>query len=108
MSKLFGLDTSVLNQISTLLTQNLQSKKNYLVYVFGSRARGTHRQYSDLDLWIECDPPLTSAEKTNLDDIFEDSDLAITIDIVTPETCLKAYEPQIKNEMKLWFRLPSV
>ncbi len=52
------------------------------VWVFGSRATGRARQFSDLDLVIDCGRPLTLEESARLADAFSDSDLPYKVDIV--------------------------
>ena len=52
------------------------------VRVFGSRARGTPRRASDLDLAIDAGRPLTRQEAGALADAFEDSDLPYKVDLV--------------------------
>jgi len=52
------------------------------VAVFGSRARGCARPFSDLDLLL-CDPPcLTRIERADLRDAFEASALPFPVDLV--------------------------
>jgi predicted nucleotidyltransferase len=52
------------------------------VWVFGSRATGRARRYSDLDLAIDAGRPLTLDETASLADAFSESDLAYRVDIV--------------------------
>jgi type I restriction enzyme S subunit len=51
-------------------------------WVFGSRATGRARRYSDLDLAIDADRPLTIDEIARLTEAFSDSDLPFKVDIV--------------------------
>ncbi len=52
------------------------------VTVFGSRATGKNlKPYSDLDLCIMGDMPLTLAQNASLEDAFSESDLPIKVDI---------------------------
>lgn len=60
------------------------------VWVFGSRAKWTAKDSSDLDLAIDAGRPLTSAERADLSEAFEESDLPYRVDVadfqtVTPE-----------------------
>jgi predicted nucleotidyltransferase len=50
--------------------------------VFGSRATGRARRYSDLDLAIDAGRPLTLDEIAGLAEAFSDSDLPYKVDIV--------------------------
>lgn len=101
MHKPTGLSEAVLQQVKDILTSSLQQKE-FQVFIFGSRATGKDRKYSDLDLWIEAKPTLTENEKSHLLLAFEESDLPIKIDIITPESCLDAYCKRILRERKLW------
>ena len=100
MSKPQGLEQKYLDLIQQTLRNGIDRK--HQVYFFGSRAFGGYKKYSDLDLWIECQPPLSRKELMKLREDFEESDLPIQIDLVTPETCLEAYKERIQNEKVIW------
>lgn len=51
-------------------------------WVFGSRATGRARQYSDLDVAIDAGRPMTLDEFAILAEAFSDSDLPYRVDIV--------------------------
>jgi predicted nucleotidyltransferase len=51
-------------------------------WVFGSRATGRARRYSDLDLAIDAGRPLTLDQMAELADAFRDSDLPYRVDLV--------------------------
>ncbi len=52
------------------------------VWVFGSRATGRARRYSDLDLAIDAGRRLTLDETATLAETFSDSDLPYRVDVV--------------------------
>ena len=52
------------------------------VWVFGSRARGTARPYSDLDLAVSCAGPIALEVSAALADAFCESDLPWRVDLV--------------------------
>lgn len=52
------------------------------VWVFGSRANRTAKTYSDLDLAIIADQRLPLATMADLTTAFDESDLAIKVDVV--------------------------
>lgn len=99
----FGLTPEDAHLIETILKEALKEKKSFKIDVFGSRADNSFRKYSDLDLWIEAHPPLSLSELTKLRDKFEDSPIAIHIDLVTPENCLPDYLPSINQKRRFWF-----
>ena len=53
-----------------------------VVWVFGSRAAGRARRYSDLDLAIDAGRRLTLDETAILAEAFSDSDLPYRVDVV--------------------------
>ena len=103
MNNKFGLGDPVLKEIQAVLFASLANKKSSSVFVFGSRAIGKFRKYSDLDLWIEAEPELSAAELSLLKEKFDESEIPIKIDIVTPGTCLEEYQPRIQIEKVFWF-----
>lgn len=52
------------------------------VFAFGSRANGTARKYSDLDLAILTPEPLQLQALRKVREAFEDSDLPICVDLI--------------------------
>lgn len=68
----------------------------YAVWAFGSRAKWTAKEYSDLDLAIITDSPLPLATSAALAEDFSESDLPWKVDIVdwaeTSETFRKIIE----------------
>lgn len=63
-----------------LLTEHLP--QGHEVWVFGSRATGRARRYSDLDLAIDAGRPLSLDERANLTEAFEECDLPYRVDLV--------------------------
>lgn len=55
---------------------------DYEVWAFGSRAKKAAKKYSDLDLVVIGDKPLSLAVATQLSDEFAESDLPWKVDIV--------------------------
>jgi type I restriction enzyme S subunit len=66
----------VLNILRTNLPRSTK------VWVFGSRASGRARRYSDLDLAIDAGRLLTLDEIAELTEAFSDSDLPYKVDLV--------------------------
>lgn len=106
MGKDFGLELGTLNFIEKSLNKALIKKNSFSISVFGSRSTGKYRKYSDLDLYIQSNPPLSKTEISELGTYFNESDLPIKIDIVTPETVLELYKDRIESELNLWFTRP--
>jgi type I restriction enzyme S subunit len=66
----------VLNILRANLPQDAKA------WVFGSRATGRARRYSDLDLAIDAGRPLTLDETARLAEAFSESDLPYRVDVV--------------------------
>ncbi len=68
----------------------------YEVWAFGSRVKGTTKPYSDLDLAVISDKPLSLNVRAGLSDDFSESDLPWRVDVVdwatTSETFRKIIE----------------
>ena len=70
----------------TLTTYNFFKKLTELsfveeIWLFGSRARGDHRERSDIDLAIVC-PKATDQEWSQILEIIEDADTLLHIDCI--------------------------
>ena len=61
---MFGLEERHLNFIKETLKKHI-SNPEAKFYIFGSRARGKFREYSDVDIAIDC-PDLTPTIKSKL------------------------------------------
>ena len=68
------------------------------VWAFGSRAKGTAKPYSDLDLAILGDEPLPLSILAELADDFSESDLPFKVDIVDWATTGKRFRKVIEAE----------
>ena len=66
----------VLDIIHANLPQNTET------WVFGSRATGRARRYSDLDLAVDAGRGLTLDEIAKLTEAFSDSDLPFKVDLI--------------------------
>jgi predicted nucleotidyltransferase len=64
-------------------------------YIFGSRAQGRARRYSDLDLALEWDRPLGLDLIGRIAEAMSDSDLPYKVDIVDLATVEPAFRARI-------------
>lgn len=74
-----GLSAEQLAQVRAVLHRVLPGAQ---VAVFGSRATGRARPFSDLDLLVSDPPRLTWAQRADLRDAFENSRLPFGVDVV--------------------------
>ncbi len=70
---------------------------NAKVWIFGSRAGGTVKQYSDLDLAIDISVPLSFEQSANLKEAFIESDLPYKVDIVDWQAITDSFREIIRQ-----------
>jgi predicted nucleotidyltransferase len=71
MNKIKGLTVEQYENVCSILKKHLSSNLSIKTYIFGSRAEGTHRVNSDLDILIEADKPINLSELSFLKESFE-------------------------------------
>jgi uncharacterized protein len=76
----FDLPADHRRLVLNILHTNLPASTK--AWVFGSRATGRARRYSDLDLAIDTGRPMTLDEIARLAEAFSDSDLPYRVDLV--------------------------
>jgi predicted nucleotidyltransferase len=96
---LFGLESRHFEILQKLVFTPLKSKEGCKVWVFGSRARGDHQRFSDLDLLVEgkVDPKILSKIREDLDN----SSLPIKVDIVLDSALAESYRKSVEKDRVL-------
>lgn len=74
----------------------------YPVWVFGSRVKGTAKPFSDLDLAIITDKPLSLQKHAELVEAFSESDLPWKVDIVDWAATSEQFKAIIQNRYEIW------
>ena len=74
------------------------------VILFGSRARGTNSQYSDVDIALECERDL-HREIAELKELLEESLLPQKVDIVELRKLPEPFKEEIEREGIVWVDL---
>ncbi len=75
------------------------------VYLYGSRARYTHRWNSDFDFWI--DAPLTRERLSALEDAIDDSFLPFHVDIVASPLVAGRFEREVRQGAQMDVKLAA-
>lgn len=86
-------------QIETVLRIVDAAAPGTRVSVFGSRATGRCRPFSDLDLLLERARSLTWRERADLRDAFEASDLPFLVDVVEAAELAPGYQGRVAAEL---------
>lgn len=71
----------IISILKNIIFKYLNPEK-YSVFIFGSRAAGKNKKYSDIDVGIEGENPLDFKIISLLNDAFEESNLPYTVDVV--------------------------
>ncbi|MDR1327221.1 MAG: nucleotidyltransferase domain-containing protein [Heliobacteriaceae bacterium] len=74
------------------------------VLVFGSRYRGTHKNYSDLDLAFNCNKTMSINRIAELKEAFEESDLPYRVDVLDYNTVSDEFRKIIDKGNEKIFR----
>ena len=68
------------------------------VWAFGSRAKWSAKEYSDLDLAVITDKPLSLSVSAALSDDFSESDLLFKVDVVDWATTSESFRKIIEQD----------
>lgn len=87
-----------LETVKTILKKHYDLNTNP-TFIFGSRANGTNREDSDLDILIE-DKDITPSIMTSLHEDFEQSNILYKVDIILKSRIDSEFFNNIKNDLK--------
>lgn len=97
---MFGLTPAEYEHIRSSVVLPLQAL-GAQVYCYGSRARGDHRQYSDLDLMVEADRDL-AATVSEIQEQLSRSNFPYKVDLVQLRHFAEAYKAGYLTDRKLF------
>lgn len=78
------------------IIQDILAKYPYDFYAFGSRVKGSHKPFSDLDLCLIKSIPIL--EKAQLQEDLEESNLPFKVDIIQWNDISDDFKKIIKND----------
>lgn len=95
----FGLSDSQYSILDALVIQPLKAM-HAEVFIFGSRAKGKHHPFSDIDiLFIEDEKfPIARSEISKIKEAAENSPLAIKLDLVCDKDLASSYRQSVEAE----------
>ncbi len=87
---------------SVLMQSRIKNPESTTVkaWVFGSRATGRARPYSDLDILISSPTPLDWRARADLQDAFEASNLPFRVDVVEEARLAPSLAPRVLAERR--------
>ena len=71
---------------------------NASIWVFGSRARGDHHKFSDVDVLVSPQNPETKKLAGRIAEAFEEGNFPYKLDLVFEEDLARSYEPYVHND----------
>lgn len=89
------LSNQELKTVKSILDHYLHNTK---FCVFGSRAKGTARKYSDLDILVEGKNPIELTTLFRLKDDFSESDLVFEVDVIDRACISEEFYQAIKKD----------
>ena len=75
------LDTATVREIKNILFKFLDSQKDK-AFIFGSRATGTSRRFSDIDIGVKSEKKIDTILLSDIKEVFEESNIPYTVDVV--------------------------
>jgi len=96
-TKTFGLTPDNWKRIIQLVVDPLK-QIGAKIYVFGSRARGDHQEFSDLDLLVESESPLPIYLLSQIRSQLEESRLPIKVDVVDIHELADSFKGNVLRE----------
>lgn len=94
---MFGLEDRYIVFIKEMLKKHIPNPAAKF-YIFGSRASGKYREYSDIDIAIDA-PDMTLEKKLKLESDFENSTFPYEVDIVDLNTIKENFKNIIKDDL---------
>jgi predicted nucleotidyltransferase len=93
--KPIDVQPSDLDAVVRILAKHVPERE---VWAFGSRAGGTAKQFSDLDLAILGDRPISAGVLADLQEAFRESDLPFKVDVIDWATTQNHFRRIIEKE----------
>jgi len=91
---MIDVDSEHLKVVKNILAKHL---RGYEIWAFGSRVDGTAKKYSDLDLVIITDTPVSLITIASVKEAFSESNLPFKVDIIDWSTTSENFRKIIKD-----------
>ena len=98
--KQINLDEKSFSMVCDILKKNLKEKEiDARTYIFGSRAKGNNRKFSDIDIAVkaEVNIPFSIMARLNFD--FEESNLDYFVNLVDLNAASESFVKCIENDL---------
>lgn len=99
--RVYGLKKEEIEVVRSLLQKCFGNIDDCKVYLFGSRATGKQKPFSDLDIFIKSKSPEISNKIPLFLEAWEKSSIPYKVDVTEWKDLFKPYVPQINKEKQL-------
>lgn len=93
----FGLSEQELEYLMQSVVLPLKQQHTAQVYIFGSRARGSHQRFSDIDLLVDS-PSDLAKEIGEIAEALEASNFPYKVDLVENRHLAEAYRTSVERD----------
>ena len=94
-----GIKPSDLSLLNSLVITPLKTA-GAKIWIYGSRARGDYKPFSDVDILIEKETSLIKATLSKVKEAIEESTLSLKIDFVFLDDLAKSYVENVLKERR--------
>lgn len=94
-----NIDKTTQEKIINLIIALIPDAK---IYLFGSRARGTHRKWSDIDLALDVGSVLPNVKIGEVKDVLAATNMPYKVDVLDFQNVSIDMQNIIKKDMKIW------
>jgi predicted nucleotidyltransferase len=93
------IDKAIQEKIVDIISALIPNAK---IYLFGSRARGTHSKWSDIDLALDTGKPLTNTNIDEVKSVLAATNIPYKVDVLDFQTVSTEMQVSIKRDGILW------
>jgi len=94
-----GIDEKTKNKIIAIISALIPEAK---IYLFGSRARGKHSEWSDVDLALDSGKKLSSTDVGEIIDVLKGTNIPFKIEVVDMYAVSGDMRQSIEDERVIW------
>ena len=93
------IDKAIQEKIVDIISALIPNAK---IYLFGSRARGTHSKWSDIDLALDTGKPLTNTNIDEVKSVLAATNIPYKVDVLDFQSVSTEMQTSIRRDGKLW------
>lgn len=95
---MFGIEKKYIDFIIDVLNKSINNNAKY--YIYGSRAKGSYKQYSDIDIAIDNETEIPANVIAKISADFENSTLPWKVDVIDLNSIDENFKKLIRDDLK--------